>query len=161
MVNWTKLFTRPKPLPQQTAPMSTQVKICGLKTEAALEAALAHGADYVGVVFFPPSPRSIDPEKAKPLAMKARGRAKVVALLVDPEDALIEAVVKLVEPDMLQLHGEETAERAVAVRRRWDLPVIKAIKVATAADARLALNYRAMVDYILFDARPPDGATRP
>ncbi len=141
--------------------MSIQVKICGLKTEAALEAALAHGADYVGLVFFPPSPRSIDPEKAKPLAMKARGRAKVVALLVDPEDALIEAVVKLVEPDMLQLHGEETAERAVAVRRRWDLPVIKAIKVATANDARLALNYRAMVDYILFDARPPDGATRP
>jgi len=141
--------------------MSTQVKICGLKTEAALEAALAHGADYVGVVFFPPSPRSIDPEKAKPLAMKARGRAKVVALLVDPEDALIEAVVRLVEPDMLQLHGEETAERAVAIRRRWDLPVIKAIKVATAADARVALNYRAMVDYILFDARPPEGATRP
>jgi phosphoribosylanthranilate isomerase len=141
--------------------MSTQVKICGLKTEAALEAALAHGADYVGVVFFPPSPRSIDPEKAKPLAMKARGRAKVVALLVDPEDALIEAVVRLVEPDRLQLHGEETAERAVAIRRRWDLPVIKAIKVATAADARVALNYRAMVDYILFDARPPEGATRP
>ena len=141
--------------------MSTQVKICGLKTEAALEAALAHGADYVGLVFFPPSPRSIDPEKAKALAVKARGRAKVVALLVDPEDALIEAVVKLVEPDMLQLHGEETAERAVAIRRRWDLPVIKAIKVATANDARLALNYRAMVDYILFDARPPEGATRP
>lgn len=141
--------------------MSTQVKICGLKTEAALEAALAHGADYVGVVFFPPSPRSIDPADAKALAVKARGRAKVVALLVDPEDALIEAVVKLVEPDMLQLHGEETAERAVAIRRRWDLPVIKAIKVATAADARLALNYRAMVDYILFDARPPDDATRP
>ena len=85
----------------------------------------------------------------------------MVALLVDPEDALIDAVVKLVEPDMLQLHGEETAERAVAIRRRWDLPVIKAIKVATANDARLALNYRAMVDYILFDARPPDGATRP
>ena len=141
--------------------MSTQVKICGLKTEAALEAALAHGADYVGVVFFPPSPRSIDPADAKALAAKARGRAKVVALLVDPEDALIEAVVKLVEPDMLQLHGEETAERAVAIRRRWDLPVIKAIKVATAADARVALNYRAMVDYILFDARPPEGATRP
>lgn len=119
--------------------MSTQVKICGLKTEIALEAALAHGADYVGVVFFPPSPRSIDPEKAKALAVKARGRAKVVALLVDPEDALIEAVVKLVEPDMLQLHGEETAERAVAIRRRWDLPVIKAIKMATAITSLAAM----------------------
>ena len=141
--------------------MSTQVKICGLKTEAALEAALTHGADYVGLVFFPPSPRSIDPAAATALSAKARGRAKVVALLVDPEDALIDAVVKAVGPDMLQLHGEETPERAVAIRRRWDLPVIKAIKVATAADARVALNYRAMVDYILFDARPPEGATRP
>ena len=73
--------------------MGTQVKICGLKTEPALEAALAGGADFVGLVFFPPSPRSIDPAAATALAAKARGRAKVVALLVDPEDALIDAVV--------------------------------------------------------------------
>lgn len=141
--------------------MGTQVKICGLKTEAALEAALAGGADYVGLVFFPPSPRSIDPAAATALAAKARGRAKVVALLVSAEDALIDAVVKAVAPDMLQLHGDETPDRAVAIRRGWDLPVIKAVKVATANDARVALNYRAMVDYILFDAQPPEGATRP
>jgi phosphoribosylanthranilate isomerase len=141
--------------------MSTQVKICGLKTEAALEAALSGGADYVGLVFFPPSPRSIEPAAATELAAKARGRAKVVALLVNAEDALIDAVVKAVGPDMLQLHGDESPGRAVAIRRRTDLPVIKAIKVATARDARVALDYRAMVDYILFDAQPPDGATRP
>jgi phosphoribosylanthranilate isomerase len=141
--------------------MSTEVKICGLKTEAALDAALSGGADYVGLVFFPPSPRSIEPAAAATLAAKARGRAKVVALLVDADDALIEAVIKAVGPDALQLHGEEVPERAADVRHRWNLPVIKAIKVATANDARVALNYRAMVDYILFDAQPPEGATRP
>lgn len=138
-----------------------KVKICGLKTEAALEAALAGGADYVGMVFFAPSPRSIDPAAAATLAAKARGKASIVALLVDPEDALVDAVIRAAAPDMLQLHGDETPERAVDIRRRWDRPVIKAIKVATAADARLALNYRAMADMILFDARPPDGADRP
>src|SRR5580765_5311997 len=107
--------------------MSTQVKICGLKTEAALEAALSGGADYVGLVFFPPSPRSIEPAAATALAAKARGRAKVVALLVDADDGLIDAVVKAVGPDMLQLHGSEAPDRAVAVRHRWNLPVIKAI----------------------------------
>jgi phosphoribosylanthranilate isomerase len=141
--------------------MSTEVKICGLKTEAALEAALSGGADYVGLVFFPPSPRSIEPAAATALAAKARGRAKVVALLVDADDGLIDAVVKAVGPDMLQLHGSEAPDRAVAVRHRWNLPVIKAIKVSTANDARVALDYRAMVDYILFDAQPPEGATRP
>jgi phosphoribosylanthranilate isomerase len=141
--------------------MSTEVKICGLKTEAALEAALSGGANYVGLVFFPPSPRSIEPAAATALAAKARGRAKVVALLVDADDGLIDAVVKAVGPDMLQLHGSEAPDRAVAVRHRWNLPVIKAIKVSTANDARVALDYRAMVDYILFDAQPPEGATRP
>jgi phosphoribosylanthranilate isomerase len=141
--------------------MSTQVKICGLKTEPALDAALAGGADFIGLVFFPPSPRSIDPQAATALASKARGKAKIVALLVDADDGLIDAVVKAVGPDMLQLHGNEAPDRAVAIRHRWDLPVIKAIKVATANDARVALDYRAMVDYILFDAQPPEGATRP
>jgi phosphoribosylanthranilate isomerase len=141
--------------------MTTKVKICGLKTEAALDAALAGGADYVGMVFFAPSPRSIDPAAATTLAGKARGKARIVALLVDPEDALIDAVIRATSPDMLQLHGEETPDRALAIRRRWELPVIKAVKVATAADARVALNYRAMADMVLFDAKPPEGADRP
>ena len=87
-------------------------------------------------------------------------RAVLVSSRNQP-DELTYAVVKAVGPDALQLHGDESPDRAVDIRRRWDLPIIKAIKVATANDARQALNYRAMVDYILFDASPPEGATRP
>ena len=141
--------------------MATKVKICGLKTEAALEAALAGGADYVGLVFFPPSPRNVTPAAAKALAAKARGRAKVVALMVDPDDALIETVMASADPDILQLHGEETPERVREVRRRWGRPVMKAIKVATAEDARAAIGYRGAADLVLFDARAPEDSTRP
>jgi phosphoribosylanthranilate isomerase len=141
--------------------MSTKVKICGLKTEAALEAALDGGADYVGLVFFPASPRHVTPEVAKALADKARGRAGVVSLLVDPDDALIDTVVAAVAPDLLQLHGEETPQRTADIRRRWGIPVMKAIKVETSQDARAALAYREAVDLILFDARAPEDSTRP
>lgn len=140
---------------------TTKVKICGLKTEAALETALAGGADYVGLVFFPPSPRNTAPEAARPLAALARGRAKIVALLVDPDDALIDAVVAATDSDMLQLHGEETPARVAEVRRRWGKPVMKAIKVATGEDAAAAFAYAGTADLILFDARAPKDATRP
>lgn len=140
---------------------TTKVKICGLTTEAALDAALAGGADYVGLVFFPPSPRNLTPVAAAPLAAKARGQARIVALMVDPDDALVEAVVAVVDPDLLQLHGEETPERVAEVRRRWAKPVMKAVKVETAADAEVALAYRGIADLILFDARAPRDATRP
>jgi phosphoribosylanthranilate isomerase len=140
---------------------ATKVKICGLRSEAALEAALAGGADYVGLVFFPPSPRNIAPEAARPLADLARGRARIVALMVDPDDALIEAVVAATDPDMLQLHGEETPERVRDVRRRWGKPVMKAIKVATAEDTAAAFDYAQAADLILFDARAPRDSTRP
>jgi phosphoribosylanthranilate isomerase len=141
--------------------MSTKVKICGLKTEAALEAALDGGADYVGLVFFPASPRHVTPQAAKALADKARGRADIVSLLVDPDDALIDAVVAAVAPDLLQLHGQETPQRAADIRRRWATPIMKAIRVQTSQDARAALAYREAVDLILFDARPPEDSTRP
>jgi phosphoribosylanthranilate isomerase len=142
---------------------TTKVKICGLKTQAALEAALAGGADYVGLVFFPPSPRNLAPEAdvARSLAARARGRAGIVALMVDPDDALIEAVLASADPDILQLHGEETPERVAEVRRRWGKPVMKAIKVETAADAEAALGYRGSADLILFDSRAPLESTRP
>ena len=140
---------------------TTKVKICGLKTEAALQAALAGGADYVGLVFFPPSPRNISPAVAQALAASARGRARIVALMVDPDDALIDTVMASVAPDLLQLHGEETPERAADIRRRWGKPVMKAIKVETAEDAQGALRYRGIADLILFDARAPEDSTRP
>jgi phosphoribosylanthranilate isomerase len=141
--------------------MSTKVKICGLKTDAALEAALAGGADYVGLVFFPASPRHVTPAAAKALADKARGRAGIVSLLVDPDDALIDTVIAAVAPDLLQLHGQETPARAADIRRRWGTPIMKAIRVETSQDARVALAYREAVDLILFDARPPEDSTRP
>jgi phosphoribosylanthranilate isomerase len=141
--------------------MSTKVKICGLKTEAALEAALAGGADYVGFVFFPPSPRNVAPATAKALAARARGRAKVVALMVDPDDALIDEVVAAVAPDILQLHGQETPERVARIRARWGIPVMKAIPVETADDARAARRFSPAADLILFDARAPADSTRP
>jgi phosphoribosylanthranilate isomerase len=141
--------------------MATQVKICGLRTEAALEAALAGDADYVGLVFFPPSPRNVTPAVAKSLAARARGRARIVALMVDPDDALIETVMASADPDILQLHGEETPERVREIRRRWGRPVMKAIKVETAEDAGAASAYRGAADLILFDAPAPADSTRP
>jgi len=145
----------------ETKAMATKVKICGVKTQTALDAALAGGADYVGLVFFPPSPRNVAPAAAKALADQARGRAKIVALMVNPDDALIDTVTARAAPDLLQLHGEETPERAADIRRRWGKPVMKAIKVETAQDARAALGYREAADLILFDARAPADSTRP
>lgn len=141
--------------------MTTKVKICGLKTAAAVEAALAGRADYVGFVFYPPSPRNISPEVAAEIAARARGRAKIVALLVDPDDALLERVVTALAPDLIQLHGQETPERVVRIRRRFKRPVMKAVKVETAEDASEALRYRAAADLILFDAKAPKDSTRP
>jgi phosphoribosylanthranilate isomerase len=142
-------------------PEVTKVKICGLKTEATLAAALGAGADYVGLVFFPPSPRSLTPEIARPLAAMARAQARIVALMVDPDDALIDAVVAAVDPDLLQLHGEESQERVAEVRQRWAKPVMKAIKVDTIDAAEAALRYRGIADLILFDACPPKGSWLP
>jgi phosphoribosylanthranilate isomerase len=102
--------------------MPTKVKICGLKTEAALEAALAGGADFVGLVFFPPSPRNVTPAVAETLAARARGRAKIVALMVDPDDALIAEVVASAAPDLLQLHGHETPARVAEIRTAGAFP---------------------------------------
>ncbi len=141
--------------------MPTKVKICGLKTEAALEAALAGGADYVGLVFFPPSPRNVTPAVAKALAARARGRAKIVALMVDPDDALIAEVVASAAPDLIQLHGHETPTRVAEIRARWGIPVMKAVPVETADDARAARQFSPAADLILFDALAPADSARP
>jgi phosphoribosylanthranilate isomerase len=140
-----------------TVDMTVEVKICGLKTEAALEAALAGGADYVGLVFCPASPRNLDIETARTLAERARGRAKIVALLVDADDALVAEVVSGVEPDMLQLHGSETPQRVAEIAKRFGRPVLKAVKVAVADDALGALAYAGKADRILFDAKAAPG----
>lgn len=141
--------------------MTTDVKICGLKTVEAVDAAVAGGADYIGLVFFAPSPRNVDVATARALADRARGKAKVVALLVDPSDDLARDVMAQVAPDIIQLHGSETPERVAAIRLATGCPVMKAIKVETAGDAAGALSYAGRADLVLFDAKAPQGTLLP
>jgi len=141
--------------------MKPIVKICGITTLDALEAALAAGADMIGLVFFPPSPRNVSIPAAARLAARARGEAEIVALTVDADDDMLETICRAIDPDVLQLHGNETPERVAEVRRRTGKRVMKAIKVATREDAQAALAYRECADSVLFDARPPQGADRP
>lgn len=135
--------------------MSVKVKICGIKTPEALQAALAARADFVGFVFYPPSPRSLAPDVAAELAELARDHVAIVALVVDADDATIDEIVRKVDPDFLQLHGSETPDRAAEIVQRWGKPVIKAIKVETADDAAGALAYADIAALILFDAKAP------
>jgi phosphoribosylanthranilate isomerase len=141
--------------------MSLIVKICGLSTPAALDVALDAGADMVGFVFFPPSPRNVSLATARALGARMRGRARKVALSVDADDALLDAVVKALAPDMLQLHGKETPERVGALKKRFGLPVMKAIAVEGKGDLAAAAAYIGVADRLLFDARAPRDATRP
>ena len=135
--------------------MPIKVKICGLSTKATMAAAVAAGADYVGLVFYRPSPRNVTLAQAAELAAMARGRAIIVALLVDPDDDALREVMQAVDPDLVQLHGSETAERTRRIAELCQRPVMKAVRVASASDARTALDYKAAADLILFDARPP------
>lgn len=141
--------------------MTTKVKICGLKTEPALDAALDGGADFVGFNFFPPSPRSLAPDVARGLAARARGRTRTVVVLVDPDDTLLQRVVSAVEPDLIQLHGKESSERVAEIARQFGRPVIKALSVTTAADAGRAEAYRDITEFVLFDAKAPPASAIP
>jgi phosphoribosylanthranilate isomerase len=141
--------------------MSLIVKICGLSTAEALEVALDEGADMVGFVFFPPSPRHLGFEAARLLGGRVRGRAQKVALTVDADDASFDAIVASLRPDMLQLHGKETAARVAALKQRFGLPMMKAVPIARKDDLALAADYIGVADRILFDARAPKEATRP
>ncbi|MER2606800.1 MAG: phosphoribosylanthranilate isomerase [Siculibacillus sp.] len=135
--------------------MSLDVKICGLKTPEAVAAALEAGADMIGFVFFPRSPRNVSLDEAIALAAPARGRARIVALVVDADDASLDAIAARLAPDLLQLHGHESPERVAAVAARTRLPVMKALAVAEAADLAVVPAYVPHVAAILFDAKPP------
>lgn len=141
--------------------MTLTVKICGLSTPAAVDAAIETGADMVGFVIFPPSPRNVSFSIARALGAQVRGRAQKVALTVDADDALLDAVVKALQPDVLQLHGREQPDRLAAVKKRFGLPLMKAIAIEERADVASAAVYAPLVDRLLFDARPPRAATRP
>ncbi|MBS0267544.1 MAG: phosphoribosylanthranilate isomerase [Proteobacteria bacterium] len=141
--------------------MVTRAKICGITTTEALDAAISGGADYIGLVFFPKSPRHLDIAKAKGLAERARGKARIVALTVDADDAALREIVEEVAPDILQLHGNEAPSRVASIKKQFGREVIKAIAVATADDAAQARGYADVADLILFDAKAPPGAPLP
>jgi phosphoribosylanthranilate isomerase len=141
--------------------MALTVKICGLKTAEALDAALESEADLVGFVFFPPSPRNLGLEAARSLGARVAGRAGKVALTVDATDEMLLEIVTALKPDMLQLHGKETPERVVQVRGRFGLPVMKALPIAERGDLSPIRIYAHVADRLLFDARAPKEATRP
>jgi phosphoribosylanthranilate isomerase len=141
--------------------MSLLVKICGLSTRETLDVALQAGADMVGFVFFPPSPRHLTLETARELGRQATGRAVKVALTVDADDATLGNIVEVLQPDILQVHGKETVARLRDIKRSFGLPVMKALAVETAADLAPLPGYASVADRILFDARAPKDATRP
>ena len=141
--------------------MSLIVKICGLSTRETLDVALDAGADMVGFVFFPPSPRHLALKTARDLGKHVRRRAVKVALTVDADDATLASIVEVLQPDILQLHGRETAARLRDIKQKFGLEVMKALAVETAADLASLPGYAAVVDRILFDAVAPKEATRP
>jgi phosphoribosylanthranilate isomerase len=141
--------------------MTFLVKICGISTPAALDAALDAGADMAGFVFFPPSPRHVAFDVARALGRRVRGRLEKVALTVDAPDALLDAVVDALRPDLLQLHGKEPPARLSALKKRFGLPVMKAVAVEANGDLAVAASYTAIADRLLFDARATVEATRP
>ena len=141
--------------------MPVKVKICGVTTPDIVEVAASASADFVGLVFFPRSPRNVDVETARVLRDAARGKVGTVAVMVDPDDALVDSVGEEVRPDLLQLHGNETPERVAEIKARTGLPVMKAIGVAIPSDIAAASRYTKIADYILFDAKPDAGTFLP
>jgi phosphoribosylanthranilate isomerase len=141
--------------------MPLTIKICGLSTPETLDAALDAGADMVGFMFFPPSPRHLSLGAARDLGARVKGRAKKVAVSVDADDATLENCIEALRPDLLQLHGKETVARIRDLKARFGVPVMKVIAVETAADLAPVAGYAAVADRILFDAKAPKDATRP
>jgi phosphoribosylanthranilate isomerase len=135
--------------------VSLAVKICGLSTPETVEAAVAAGADYLGFVFYPKSPRHVTLAQAAALARPVPPRVRRCGLFVDPDDATLTAALGAVDFDILQLHGAEAPERCAAIRERFRRPVMKAIGLASAEDAARAAAWVGSVDLLLFDARPP------
>jgi phosphoribosylanthranilate isomerase len=136
-------------------------KICGLSDAPSVAAALAGGAAFIGFMVFPASPRNIAPELAARLAAPARGRTRIVAVTVDPDDALLDILMSVLEPDFIQLHGAEPPARVAQIAGRVRAGLIKAIPVAEAGDLAQARDYQGLVDHLMFDAKAPPGAALP
>jgi len=141
--------------------MALDIKICGLKTDEAMAAALAGGASHVGFIFFAKSPRYVEPAEAGRLRQAAIGKAKAVAVTVDADDAFLDEIVDKMRPDMLQLHGAETPARVAEVKARYGLPVVKVFSVSEAADLDRIKPFIGIADRFMFDAKPPKGSQLP
>ena len=141
--------------------MTTEIKICGLRDQAALDAAIEAGADLAGFVFFERSPRNVDPALAAALAGEVRGRIRLVALTVDADDSLIDEIADTVKPDLLQFHGSESPERCRQVAGRTGLGIIKAIGVSGRRDLARTQAYAGSCAFLMLDAKPPRQAQRP
>jgi len=138
-----------------------EIKICGLNNADAVEAAVNAGADWLGAVFFPPSPRAISAEEAADFFDALPDDVGTVGLFVDPDDALLDHVLNHVRLDLIQLHGQESPERVDSIRLDFGLPVMKALGIATPADLEATFAYADHADRLLLDAKPPPGADRP
>ncbi|WGM46245.1 N-(5'-phosphoribosyl)anthranilate isomerase [Brevundimonas sp. NIBR10] len=141
--------------------MTTRAKICGLTAPETLDAALDHGAAFVGAVIFEKSPRHLEPLHAATLFERARGRAKVVAVVVDPGDMLLTEIGLILRPDFIQLHGSETPERAAEIRRLTGAGIIKALPIRTEADFASVADWEPVADHLMFDAKPLEGSALP
>jgi phosphoribosylanthranilate isomerase len=141
--------------------MSVSAKICGVTTPEAVRAALDGGAAYLGFMFFAASPRNIAIEAAARLAEPVRGRARIVAVAVDPSDAELDAIAAGLRPDVLQLHGKETPARVREAAARTGAGVIKVLPVSEHADLDRASDYESVAEHLMLEGRPPKDATRP
>lgn len=141
--------------------MTVAIKICGISTEDTLEAALDAGADVVGFVSFPKSPRHVEPDRLAALAARVVGRARIALLTVDADDALLAALVAVSAPDIIQLHGVEAPERVAAHKARFGREVWKAVAILERSDLARAEAYSGAADRVLFDAKPPKGSALP
>ncbi|NRP69180.1 N-(5'-phosphoribosyl)anthranilate isomerase [Ensifer psoraleae] len=141
--------------------MKTDVKICGLRTAEAAERAVALGASHTGFIFFPKSPRNIEPDDAGRIAERIRGRAKTVAVTVDADNDELDEIVSALKPDILQLHGSESPDRVLSIKAVYGLPVMKVLSIREASDLDRIEPYLGIADRFLFDAKPPAGSDLP
>lgn len=135
----------------------TKIKICGLMDIKNLTASLSAGADFIGFVFYPPSPRAISLENALSLAHAIKSPTKIVGLFVNPDDDLLHKVISHCPLDYIQLHGDESPARINAIRNNFKKPIIKAVSIATKDDASRIKDYETVADWILCDTKLPNG----
>lgn len=141
--------------------MSVKVKICGIKTPDIASLAANNGVEFIGLIFFEKSPRNVSFEEAKIVSDSIKGKAKMVAVLVSPDDEFISELLSHFTPDYIQLHGSESPERVKGIKEKFGINIIKAISVATEDDIKKAEEYNGIADYILFDANPPKNSDLP